>query len=90
MFKLLKVIAFCLILVCVQLLISLSILLRWIITLILLQRRCEEQEDACDDSLPQDFINYWREHYKKVDEFVLREEEVLHHDLDKKGRYSVW
>ncbi|KAJ8537213.1 hypothetical protein K7X08_035614 [Anisodus acutangulus] len=46
------------------------------------KRRCTEQKPASEESLPQDFVNYWREHFKEIDEFELPEEEVSYSDLD--------
>ncbi|MCD9560863.1 hypothetical protein HAX54_019682 [Datura stramonium] len=46
------------------------------------KRRCTEQKPTSKESLPQDFVNYWREHFKEIDEFELPEEEVSYSDLD--------
>ncbi|KAK4363284.1 hypothetical protein RND71_018525 [Anisodus tanguticus] len=46
------------------------------------KRRCTEQKPVSEASLPQDFVNYWREHFKEIDEFELPEEEVSYSDLD--------
>ncbi|CAN4101399.1 unnamed protein product [Withania somnifera] len=46
------------------------------------KRRCTRQKPALEGSLPQDFVNYWREHFKEIDEFELPEEEVSYSDLD--------
>ncbi|XP_070047791.1 uncharacterized protein [Nicotiana tomentosiformis] len=46
------------------------------------KRRCTEQKPVLEDSLPEDFVNYWRKHFQEVDEFELPEEEASYSDLD--------
>ncbi|KAH0664116.1 hypothetical protein KY290_027775 [Solanum tuberosum] len=46
------------------------------------KRRCTQQKPAIEESLPQDFVNYWREHFKEIDEFELPEEEASYSDLE--------
>lgn len=46
------------------------------------KRRCTKQKPAVEESLPQDFVNYWREHFKEIDEFELPEEEASYSDLE--------
>ncbi|KAM3375846.1 hypothetical protein P3S68_014560 [Capsicum galapagoense] len=46
------------------------------------RRRCTEQKPASEEALPQDFVNYWRDHFKEIDEFELPEEEASYSDLD--------
>ncbi|XP_016578691.1 uncharacterized protein LOC107876167 isoform X2 [Capsicum annuum] len=46
------------------------------------KRRCTQQKLASEAALPQDFVNYWREHFKEIDEFELPEEEASYSDLD--------
>ncbi|XP_059301621.1 uncharacterized protein LOC132053549 isoform X1 [Lycium ferocissimum] len=46
------------------------------------KRRYTKKKPAVEESLPQDFVNYWREHFKEIDEFELPEEEVSYSDLD--------
>ncbi|KAL3365586.1 hypothetical protein AABB24_010616 [Solanum stoloniferum] len=46
------------------------------------KRRCTQQKPAVEESLPQDFVNYWREHFKEIDEFELPEEEASYSDLE--------
>ncbi|XP_004241109.2 uncharacterized protein [Solanum lycopersicum] len=45
-------------------------------------KRKKKKKPVVEESLPQDFVNYWREHFKEIDEFELPEEEASYSDLE--------
>ncbi|XP_009617712.1 uncharacterized protein LOC107821176 isoform X2 [Nicotiana tabacum] len=45
-------------------------------------KRKKRRKPVLENSLPEDFVNYWRKHFQEVDEFELPEEEASYSDLD--------
>ncbi|TMW83253.1 hypothetical protein EJD97_002350 [Solanum chilense] len=45
-------------------------------------KRKKKKKPVVEESLPQDFVNYWREHFKEIDDFELPVEEASYSDLE--------